>query len=121
VRDAGLRNFVSVGGDIHTSCVADLLLDYHVAKSPRVGTDLVGPSISAVELLPQGFAEATLRNPHIHLYDTLRRGYLRCEVTRAELRADYRYVATTLTPGAEATTGSSWVVGDGVPGAVRAG
>jgi alkaline phosphatase D len=119
VRDAGLRNFVSVGGDIHTSCVADLLLDYHVPGSPRVGTELVGPSVSAIELLPQGFAEATLRNPHIHLYDTQRRGYLRCDVTRDRLQADYELVASTADPDSAIATGSTWIVEDGAPGARR--
>ena len=119
VRDVGIRNFVSVGGDIHTSCVTDLLLDYKIAGSPRVGTELVGPSISALELLPRGFAEATLQNPHIHLYDTERRGYLRCDVTRDRLQADYRYVVSTAVRDTEIATGSTWVVDDGAPGARR--
>ena len=62
------------------------------------GTELIAPSISAIELLPAMFAEGALRNPHIHLYDTMRRGYLRCTVTEHELRAEYRYVSTTTEP-----------------------
>jgi alkaline phosphatase D len=119
VHEAPVRNFVSLGGDIHTSAVSDLLLDYHVDGSPIVGSELVAPSISAIELLPAMFAEGALRNPHIHLYDTLRRGYLRCTVTAAELRAEFRYVSTTVEPVSDVTTGSVWIVDDGVPGARR--
>jgi alkaline phosphatase D len=118
VRDARVRNFVAVGGDIHTSAVTDLLLDYHAPGSPLVGTELVAPSISALELLAPELAAATLESPHIHLYDIDRRGYLVCEIDRTALRADYRYVATA-TPDAPLVAGSSWEVVDGVPGARR--
>lgn len=117
-RDA-VRNLVSVGGDIHSSAVTDLLLDYHAEGSPLVGTELVGPSISAIELLAPGVVEGTLTSPHIHLYDTVRRGYLVCSVTPARLRADFRYVSTTAEPVAGIETGSAWIVEDGVPGARR--
>jgi alkaline phosphatase D len=116
VHDAGTRNFVAVGGDIHTSAVTDLLLDFHVPGAPLVGSELVGPSLSAIELLAPELAAATLESPHIHLYDIERRGYLVCEARRDGLRADYRYVATT-SREAPVETGTSWQVADGVPGA----
>jgi alkaline phosphatase D len=119
VRNAGLRNFVCVGGDIHTSCVTDLLADYHDAAARRVGTELVAPSISAIELLDESLAEATLQNPHIHLYDIQRRGYLRCELSRDACRADYRWVTTTASPSAQLEPGPSWMIADGSPGAHR--
>jgi alkaline phosphatase D len=118
VFEAGTRNFVAVGGDIHTSAVTDLLLDYHAPDSPLVGSELVGPSLSAVELLAPELAEATLESPHIHLYDVENRGYLVCEVRRESLRADYRYCATT-TRDAPLVAGPSWTIVDGVPGAQR--
>ncbi|MEW6273062.1 MAG: alkaline phosphatase D family protein [Thermodesulfobacteriota bacterium] len=116
VRDAGTRNFVAVGGDIHTSAVTDLLLDYHVAGAPLVGTELVAPSITALELLAPELAAATLESPHIHLYDIERHGYLVCEASADGLRADYRYAAIT-SRDAALVAGTSWRIGDGAPGA----
>jgi alkaline phosphatase D len=117
VHEAPVRNFVSIGGDIHTAAVTDLLSDYHVEGAPIVGSELLAPSISAIELLPPNFAEAALRNPHIHLYDTVHRGYLRCTLTAQALHAEYRYVSTTAAPESDITTGSAWVIDDGVAGA----
>lgn len=117
VRDARVRNFVSVGGDTHTSSVADLRADYDQDGSPLVGTELVAPPATSLENLPAEFVEGALRNPHIHLYDTENKGYLRCEATRSRLRADYRYVTTTQQPQAEPRPGTSWVVESDKPGA----
>ena len=116
VRDAGTRNFVAVGGDIHTSAVTDLLLDYHAPGSPLVGTELVAPSLTSLELLAPELAAATLASPHIYLYDIDRRGYLVCEVSAGGLRAEYRYTAIT-TRDAPLVAGTSWHVADTIPGA----
>ncbi|MCZ7524910.1 MAG: alkaline phosphatase D family protein [Acidimicrobiia bacterium] len=117
----GVTNLVSLGGDIHTSAVTDLRADYHDPASPVVGTELVAPSISALELLPEGYAEGALSAPHIHLFDPERRGYLRCDVDRDRIRADYRLGSTILEPTAAIETASSWVIGSGTPGARRVG
>jgi alkaline phosphatase D len=116
VDDRGIDNVVSLGGDIHSSLVTDLKLDYDSPERPIVASELVGPSITALELLPEGYVEATRTNPHVRYYDTQRKGYLRCEVTPTEVRADYRYVSSTSDPGAGIETGSSWIVDEGRPG-----
>jgi alkaline phosphatase D len=108
--------FVSLGGDIHTSAVGDLIADYHAPGSPVVGTEFVGTSISALELLPEGFAEAARTAPHIKLYDPDHRGWLQVTFTPEEARAEYRYVSTTATPDGEPVEGSKWVVDRGSPG-----
>lgn len=117
VRDAGIRNFVSLGGDIHTSAVTDLLADYKDPGSPVVGTELVAPPTSSLELLAGDAAEGALRNAHIKLYDPHNHGYLRCTATPERLHAEFRYVSTIDEPAAVARAGTSWEVLDGVPGA----
>jgi alkaline phosphatase D len=120
VAKARVRNFVTLGGDTHTSSVDDLLSDYQKEGSPAVGTEFVAPPATSLENLPAEFVEGALRNPHIHLYDINSKGYLRCEATRSQLRADYRYVTTTQQPQAEPMAGTSWVVESGKPGARQA-
>jgi alkaline phosphatase D len=117
VRDEGVENFVSLAGDIHTSAVADLLADYQEPGSPVVGTDLVAPSASSIELLQPPFVEGARANPHVKLYDIEQRGYLHCEVTAGELLASFRYVSTTAEPTATPVDGSRWRVAAGTPGA----
>ncbi len=117
IDDQEIDNVVSVGGDIHTSAVTDLHTDFQEPGSPIVAAELIGPSVSALENLPDGYPQGALSSPHIHLYDIERHGYLRCEVDQDAFRADYRWVATTLEPESGIETGSSWVVESGRPGA----
>jgi alkaline phosphatase D len=117
VEQAKVRNFVTLGGDTHTSSVDDLLADYQKEGSPLVGTEFVAPPSTSLESLAPQYVEGALRNPHIHLYDITNKGYLRVDATRAQLRADFRYVSTTQQPQSEPVTGTSWVVESGKPGA----
>ncbi|MEZ5167924.1 MAG: alkaline phosphatase D family protein [Acidimicrobiales bacterium] len=110
VHDAGVENFVVLGGDIHTSAVADLHVSYREDGSPMVGTEFVSPSITSLELLLPEFVEGSRRNPHIHLYETEHRGYLFVEVTPEQLVTEFRWVDTTLEPGEAVSTASSWRV-----------
>jgi alkaline phosphatase D len=120
VEQAKVKNFVTLGGDTHTSSVDDLLADYQKEGSPLVGTEFVAPPASSLESLAPQFVEGALRNPHIHLYDITNKGYLRVEASRPQLRADFRYVTTTQQPQAEPLAGTSWVVESGKPGAQQA-
>jgi alkaline phosphatase D len=114
VAGAPVRNFVSVGGDIHTSAVTDLLADYGDPAAAVVGSEFVTPSINALELLPPDWA---VRAPWIHLFDPQRHGYLLVELTPQRLTAEYRYVDDITVPDAPVTVGSRWAVEDGRPGA----
>jgi alkaline phosphatase D len=100
VDKARIKNFVTVGGDTHTSSVAELRADYQKDGSPVVGTEFVAPPATSLQSLPQEFVDGALRNPWIHLYDITGKGYLRCEAARSQ-----------------AEPGSSWVVESGRAGA----
>jgi alkaline phosphatase D len=120
VDKAKVKNFVTLGGDTHTSSVDDLRADYQKEGSPLVGTEFVAPPASSLESLAPQFVEGALRNPWIHLYDITNKGYLRVEATRSQLGSDFRYVTTTQQPQAEPMAGTSWVVESGKPGAQQA-
>ncbi len=59
-------------------------------------------------------------NPHIRYYEGDRHGYFKATVTPRQMRLDLRFVTTVESPTAAAYTAASWVVEDGVPGAVPA-
>lgn len=109
-------------GDIHSSWVADLKVDFDDPASATVATELVGPSVSSdfpAQLVPA--VQASLpANPHIRFFDDLRHGYVRCDVDRHRWRADFRTVSTILEPVAPVSTLASFVVESGQPGAVPA-
>lgn len=119
VRDEGVPNLVTLGGDIHAAAVLDLYDTYRGDQRTLVGTELIAPSITSIELLPPGFLDGTRSNPHIHLYEPDRRGYLLVELGRDEARADFRFLSDALDPEATVETASGWVVTSGTPGAVR--
>ncbi|MDW3219671.1 MAG: alkaline phosphatase D family protein [Acidimicrobiales bacterium] len=116
VHDQGVENFVVLGGDIHTSAVADLHVSYREPGSPMVGTEFVAPSITSLELLLPEFVEGSRSNPHVHLYEKEHRGYLRVDMTHEELLAHYRWVDTTAEPTSPISTASTWRVRSGEVG-----
>src|SRR5215510_13474553 len=114
-------NPIVIGGDVHSFWVADLKPDFDDPRSPVVGTEFVGTSVTSQFRRRQEDVDALLTdNPHIRLGNGTRRGYVRMEITGQRLRADLRTVRSVTQLGAEADTLASFVVEDGRPGAVRA-
>ena len=113
---AEVDNLVSLGGDIHTSAVTDLHRDPTDPSSEVIGTELIGPSLSALEKLQPEFVAGALANDHIHLYDIDQRGYLTVTFTPDEAVARFTYTDATV-PDAPATEGTAWRVVAGTPGA----
>lgn len=117
-----LANPIVLTGDIHSNWVNDLKLDFLDEKSPVVGTELAGTSITSggdgsdgpPETLPRLLTE----NPFVKFYNG-QRGYVSCEVTAKTLRADYQIVEYVTRPDAPRITRASFVVEDGRPGAQR--
>jgi alkaline phosphatase D len=59
-------------------------------------------------------------NPHIKYYEGDRRGYFKATVTPERMMVDLRFVTSVEDPNGIGYTERSWVVEDGVPGAVLA-
>jgi alkaline phosphatase D len=115
--DEEVTNPVFLGGDIHTSAVLDVHRDPTDPSTPVVASELIAPSLSAVELLQPEAVQGARSNPHIKLYDIERRGWLRLELTPDEATARFRYTDTTVVD-APTTDGTAWRIADGAPGAV---
>ncbi|MEO3922801.1 alkaline phosphatase D family protein [Micromonosporaceae bacterium B7E4] len=115
-----VSNPVVVTGDWHSTFVNDILRDFDDPSSPVVASEIVGTSISTNgdgDVYGPYYGPMIKYNPHIRFFDGDRRGYVRCRVTRAELRADLRMVSTVSRPDAPESTYASFVVPDGRPGA----
>ena len=54
-------------------------------------------------------------NPHIK-FNSNRRGYVRCDVTREEWRADFKVLPYVKRPGAPINTARSFTIEAGNPG-----
>jgi alkaline phosphatase D len=117
--DTHLANPVVLTGDIHSSWVGDLKLDFDNPSSATIGTEIVGTSISS-----GGDGDDNPRldvlsvNPHFKYYNN-RRGYVLCNLTGSRLTSDYRTVPYVTRPDAPIGTHATFVVEDGRPGAQR--
>ncbi|MBW3535888.1 MAG: alkaline phosphatase D family protein [Gemmatimonadetes bacterium] len=114
-------NPVVLTGDIHSSWVSDIKADFDRPRSPVVGTELVGTSITSGgdgREVFDGFDRTRAANPHIHWYNG-RRGYVAVDVERERMTARYQVVPWVSRPDAPKETRATFVVRDGRPGAVR--
>jgi alkaline phosphatase D len=118
-------NPIVITGDMHSSWVADLKLDFNKdvsASNPIVGTEFTGTSISSV--LSSGwnttYQNARSSNPHVKYYDGRPGGYVRCDLNANNWHSDF-FVANSLRQSQSPMTKiASWVVESGSPnGAVR--
>lgn len=117
-----IGNPVVITGDIHSNWACDLRLDWRNEKSPTVGTELVGTSISSggdgADAM-KGVEDVYAENPHLK-WHSARRGYVSCVVTPKQTRADYRTVPYVAKPGAPVQTARSFVIEAGRPGLQKA-
>jgi alkaline phosphatase D len=118
VRDRGVDNFVVLTGDAHRSAAADLKTDFADPDSATVGTEFLGTSISSgrdgqdMDNLGRTWLA---ENPHMKFHNA-QRGYMRCELTRTQMRTDYRVLPYVQRPGADVRTRASLYVEAGRPG-----
>jgi alkaline phosphatase D len=114
-------NPVVLTGDIHTNWVNDLTIDCGDPKSPVVGTEFVVTSLSSGgdgTDKPGNLDRLLAENPCVKFHNA-QRGYVSCEMTPDQLRADYQVVPFVSKPGAPKTTRASFVVESGRPGAAQ--
>ena len=114
-------NPIVLTGDIHSSWVNDLRVDYTDERAPAVATEFVGTSISSGgdgSDTRDTTAGMLAENPWVQFFNS-QRGYVSCEVTPREWRADYRVLEYVSRPGSPISTRASFVVEEGQPGAQR--
>jgi alkaline phosphatase D len=111
--DARVANPIILAGDIHSTWLSELKLDFDRPEQPSVAVEFVATSVSSD--FPIAF-DAPLKqvnptlNPHVRYFDGSRRGYLRCAVGPQSWRTDVRTVETIEVRRAPVTTSASYTV-----------
>ena len=117
---ARVRNAVVITGDIHAAGVGDL---------PRGAGRVAGRRHRAghrgdlLELRSRHWPTSPRRLlnglDQVKWFDAHHRGYVRCDISPDEWRADFRIVAATDQPTSTVSTLTSWRIADGTPGATE--
>jgi alkaline phosphatase D len=121
VHASGATNPVTLAGDIHSTWVNDLKLDFDDPASPVVASEFVSTSITSnfpAALVPVVEASNRAFNPWVRYFNGRTHGWLRMDVDRSRWLAEERSVAGIDTPDAPASTTARWVVEAGRPGVV---
>ena len=120
IHEREVRNVVVVGGDTHAYFANDLRLDFNDEGSPLVATEFVGTSISSVGPPYAPIAQALPDNPHVHFFESRRRGYVAVDLERANMQVRMRVVSDAADPKADISTLRTFAVEGGRPGVVAA-
>jgi alkaline phosphatase D len=112
-----IANPVVLTGDIHTSWANNLIADFDGLGGKVVASEFVGSSVSSsgngVDK-PKDLDRILADNPFVKFHNA-ERGFVRCELTPAQWRTDYRTVPFTDKPGAPLNTRASFVIEAGDP------
>ncbi|UQI46191.1 alkaline phosphatase D family protein [Streptomyces sp. HU2014] len=117
-RARGAGNLVVLSGDSHIHLAMDIKKDFDDLRSPTVGVEILGTSISSNGDgmdKPEDWAALLAANPHMSYY-AKRRGYVVLTLTPTHARADYRTLPYVTRPGAPLATEASLVTQAGQPG-----
>jgi alkaline phosphatase D len=113
---------VVLTGDIHSSWVNELRSTFSKPGAPTIGAEFVCTSISSGGDGAEksgSVTDATLaENTHLK-WQSSRRGYISCTVSRAEWRSEYRTVPFVTRPDAAVETPAKFLVEYGRPGIAR--
>jgi alkaline phosphatase D len=114
-------NPVVITGDIHSNWVNNLQVNCDDEKSPVVGTEFVGTSISSGGdgVQETKNTQGMLRENPFVKYFNAERGYVSCEITPKLWKSHYRIVPFVTKPDAPVITRKTFVVEHGRPGAVE--
>ena len=117
-----IPNPVVLTGDIHLNWVNDLQLNFEDPKSPIVGTELVGTSMSSSgnggNRIPE-YERAAANNDFVRWYNS-NRGYVSCDLKPTSWTTHFRATPFVDKPSAPIFTPASFVIDEGQPGAKKA-
>jgi alkaline phosphatase D len=120
IHDAKVANPVVISGDIHSFFANDLKLDFYDQSSPIVATEFVGSSISSYGPPYDPIAKVLPDNPHVHFFDSRRRGYVLVDLTPDAMQVQMRAISDAHDPKATISTYKTFAVEGGRPGVVAA-
>jgi alkaline phosphatase D len=120
IRDSQVANPVVIGGDFHAFFANDLRVDFDDPATPVVAAEFVGTSISSYGPPYEPVAAALPDNPHIHFFESRRRGYVSVDLERGHMQVRLQVVSDAADPNAEVATLRTFAVEDGRPGVTTA-
>lgn len=112
-----VANPVVIGGDVHTSVVSDLKVDFNDPKSPVVATEFTGTSITSQGISQKALETWRAENPHIRYADSTSRGYTTMELSAGRSITRMRTV-NEKSQDSPIRTSAAWAVESGKPGAL---
>jgi alkaline phosphatase D len=120
IADTRVSNPVVIGGDIHSFFANDLRTDFDDPASPIVATEFVGTSISSYALPYEVLAQTLNESPHVHFFESRRRGYVSVDLDRDGMNVRMQVVSDAHDPNATISTLKAFAVENGKPGVVEA-
>ena len=120
IHDSKVSNPVVASGDIHSFFANDLKLDFDDPNSPIVATEFVGTSISSYGPPYDLIAQTLPDNPHVHFFESRRRGYVCVDLQRDKMQVRMRVVSDAHDPKADISTLKTYAIESGHPGVVEA-
>jgi alkaline phosphatase D len=119
IHGSKVSNPVVASGDIHSFFANDLHLDPDDQKSPIVATEFVGTSIASYgppfDLINQTLPD----NPHVHFFESRRRGYVIVDLKREQMQLRMRAVSDAHDPKADISTLKTYAVESGRAGVLE--
>lgn len=106
---------VALGGDVHAHYVAQLKADYDDPRSPIVGAEFCGTSISSRGPAQSRLDAARADNPHLLVADATRRGSVHFILDAHTLQADLRAVDDIRNAASPVRSAGRFVVESGRP------
>jgi alkaline phosphatase D len=119
IAETRVSNPVVVGGDIHSFFANDLRTDFDDPASPIVATEFVGTSISSYALPYEALAQTLNESPHVHFFDSRKRGYVSVDLDRNRMNVRMQVVSDAHDPNATISTLKTFAVENGKPGVVE--
>ena len=117
--ERNIPNPVVLTGDIHLNWVNNLQLDFKDPKSPLVGTEWVGTSMSSAgnggNFIPE-YERAAKQNDFVQWYNS-NRGYVSCELTPEKWKTYFRATPFVTKKGSPLETKAVFMIEEGRPGA----
>jgi alkaline phosphatase D len=120
IQDSKVANPVVVSGDIHAFLANDLRLDFADPASPVVATEFVGTSIASYGVPYELIAPLLPDNPHVHFFESRRRGYVCVDLDRTQMQVRMRAVSDAHDPNTGIETLKTFAAESGHPGVVAA-
>lgn len=116
-QERGVRNLVSIVGDIHRNTVSELRRDYQDPSARAVGVEIAGTSITSGkdgEDNDKSNQEFLANNPAMK-FGSAQRGYVACVLDRKQWQAQIRVTDKVSEPGHPVRPRATITVPDGKP------